>query len=186
MVSVGDVLRDLNTLLRRQAIAWYVFGAQAVVVFGRPRQTVDIDVTVDVAMDDVPALADSLKDAGYVARVDDLTEFARRTRAAPLIHEGSGIPVDVILAGPGLEREFLQRVVEVRIVDESVPFISPEDLIAVKVLAGRAKDLDDVRGIVEKQGQTLDESRIRDVLVRLEQALDRSDLLKVYESIRQP
>ena len=55
-----------------------------------------------------------------------------------------------------------------------------------EALAGRSKDLDDVRGIVEKQGPALDQVRIRNVLERLELALDRSDLLKVYESIRHP
>lgn len=184
MATVSDVLADLHALFQRHGIDWYVFGAQAVVVFGRPRQTADIDVTVDLAAGDIPQLASILHDAGYVARVDDLEEFAHRTRAAPVVHKSSGIPVDIILAGPGLEREFLERVVSVEIEGTPVPFLSPEDLIAIKVLAGRTKDLDDVRGIVEKQGPSLDEARVRDILERLEHALDRSDLVPTFESLK--
>lgn len=83
METVSDVLADLHALFQRHGIDWYVFGAQAVVVFGRPRQTADIDVTVDLAAGDISQLASILHDAGYAARVDDLEEFARRTRAAP-------------------------------------------------------------------------------------------------------
>lgn len=184
MDSVSDVLADLYALFQRRGIGWYVFGAQAVVVFGRPRQTVDIDVTADIALEAVSELADTLLDAGFTPRVDDLVEFAHRTRAAPVVHEESGIPVDIIFAGPGLEREFLERAVIVEIERMPIPFLSPEDLIAMKVLAGRSKDLDDVRGIIEKQGPSLDEARIRDVLERLERALDRSDLVATYESFR--
>lgn len=90
----------------------------------------------------------------------------------------------MVLAGPGLEREFLQRTSDIDVGRTRVPFISPEDLVAIKILAGRQKDLDDVRGILERLGPSLDEDRVRDVLVRLEHALDRSDLVSMFESLR--
>jgi hypothetical protein len=54
-------------------------------------------------------------------------------------------------------------------------------LIVTKVLAGRAKDLDDVRGIIAAQEETLDLRRVRTLLRALEVALDRSDLLPCFE-----
>ncbi|MEX2400268.1 MAG: nucleotidyl transferase AbiEii/AbiGii toxin family protein [Rhodothermales bacterium] len=183
MATVSDVLADLDTLFQRRGIDWYVFGAQAVVVFGRPRQTLDIDVTIDLAVEEISELAVALYESGYEARVDELEQFVRRTRAAPVVHAASGIPVDIIFAGPGLEREFLERAVPVDIENARIPFLSPEDLVAIKILAGRPKDLEDVRGILEKQGPALDEARVRDILERLERALDRSDLVPTYESL---
>ena len=184
MGSVADVLADLKVIFQRHEIRWYVFGAQAVVVFGRPRQTIDIDVTVRLALDEISKLASALDQAGFAARVENFEAFVHRTRAAPVVHRRSGIPVDIILAGPGLEHEFIERAVPLEIDGNSIPFVSPEDLIATKILAGRPKDLEDVRGIFEKQGHSLDETRVIDILERLEQALDRSDLVPMYESLR--
>jgi hypothetical protein len=42
----------------------------------------------------------------------------------------------------------------------TVPFISPEDLMVTKLLAGREKDIDDVRGVLAERGSALDETRI--------------------------
>lgn len=184
MGSVDDVLADLHSIFQRRGIAWYVFGAQAVVVFGRPRQTLDIDVTIDLGIDEMSKLASALSTAGFITRLENLEDFVRRTRAAPVVHRASGIPVDIILAGPGLEREFIARAVDVEIEGNSIPFISPEDLIVTKILAGRAKDLEDVRGILDKQRRKLDVARVSEVLDRLERALNRSDLLAAFESLR--
>ena len=38
-------------------------------------------------------------------RVDD-PEFVRRTRVMPFVHVATGMPLDVVLAGSGLEDEF--------------------------------------------------------------------------------
>jgi predicted nucleotidyltransferase len=62
-----------------------------------------------------------------------------------------------------------------------VPFISPEDLITTKILAGREKDIEDVRGVLSERGDTLDMHRIRETLALVEQALGQSDLLPVFE-----
>lgn len=64
----------------------------------------------------------------------------------------------------------------------AVPFISPEDLIVTKVLAGRGKDIDDVFGVLSKRGSTLDLDQIRTTLRMLEDALGQSDLMPVFHA----
>jgi len=58
----------------------------------------------------------------------------------------------------------------------SIPVISPEDLIVTKVLAGRSKDIEDVRSVIHERRASLDAERIRTLLGLLEQALGQSDL----------
>jgi len=62
-----------------------------------------------------------------------------RTRVLPFRHVKSGLPLDVVLAGPGLEEDFQARAVPIDIEGVLVPVITAEDLIITKVLAGRAK-----------------------------------------------
>lgn len=99
----------------------------------------------------------------------------------PLEHGASGLGLDVVLAGPGLEDLFLERAVAIDVAGTLVPFISPEDLIVTKVLAGREKDLEDVRGVLSERGATLDVDRIRETLRLLEEALGQSDLMPVFD-----
>lgn len=90
--------------------------------------------------------------------------------------------MDVVLAGPGLEEEFLERAIDVQIESTTVPVISPEDLIVTKVLAGRSKDIEDVRGVLRERAESLDIARIRATLHLLEDALAQRDLVAVFET----
>jgi hypothetical protein len=179
--ELAEVLQALERLFSSVGVRWYLFGAQAVVAYGVPRLTADIDVTVDLAIDRVPDLVGQARSRDLTPRIEDLDPFVQRTRVIPLQHEPTGLPVDIVVAGPGLEVEFLGRAREVIIEGVSIPVISPEDLIVTKVLAGRPKDLEDVNGIL-RTGESLDLPRVREVLGLLEEALDRRDLLPGFET----
>ena len=109
-------------------------------------------------------------------------DFVARTRVLPLIHGPSGIPVDLVLAGSALELEFLERARIRNVGGLDLPVIAAEDLIVTKILAGRPKDLDDVRAILVVSGASLDLGRARRVLADLEAALDRRDLLALLDA----
>jgi len=88
-----------------------------------------------------------------------------------------------VVAGPGLEVEFLEHRRTVDVGGIGVPVISPEDLVVTKVLAGRPKDLEDVRGVLREQAGRIDLERSRHFLRLLEEALGRSDLVSVLERL---
>ncbi len=130
---------------------WYVFGAQAVQVWGQPRMTADVDVTVRLRSGDPKPFVAAMKRAGFDLRFRDVDGFVKKTRVLPFVHRRSRIPLDVVLAGPGLEEEFLERARQIDLGGIIVPVISPEDLLVTKLLAGRPKDLEDVQGILRER-----------------------------------
>jgi hypothetical protein len=87
---------------------WYVFGAQAVIAYGVPRLSADVDVTLQLVPDAPDRFVRDMDAAGFALRVDD-PEFVRRTRVLPFVHRATAMPLDVVLAGSGLEDEFLDR-----------------------------------------------------------------------------
>lgn len=179
--GVPDLLRDLARTLPAWCDGWYLFGAQAVQVWGLPRLSADVDVTIRLRSQDVGPFVAAMRDAGFTMRVPDPERFAAEMRVLPFLHEASRIPLDAILAGPGPEEEFLERAKVVSIEGVRVPVISPEDLVVTKVLAGRPKDLEDVRGILRQTGTRFESERVRSLLGSLEAALDRSDLRTLFE-----
>ena len=177
----ADLLRALSAVLKTQGIRWYLFGAQAVAIWGRPRLTTDVDVTVQPESG-AEALIALLRGAGFKLSEAFSDEFVRSTRVLPLIHQSSGMPLDVVLAGPGLEEQFLHRAVVVALDDFAVPVISPEDLVVTKLLAGREKDVEDIRGVLRVRAGRLDLDYIRRTLTMVEDALGQSDLRPLFET----
>jgi len=176
-----ELLSALANVLPRWG-RWYVFGAQAVIAYGVPRLSADVDVTLALAPDEPERFARDMEAEGFGLRVDD-PDFVRRTRVMPFVHHATGLPLDVVLAGSGLEDEFLDRARPIDVGGATVPLIDPTDLIIAKVLAGRPKDLDDARNLWRLHHHTLDAERIRRTLRLLEDALGQSDLLPAFESI---
>lgn len=180
---LAELLAGLGSVLSSQGGRWYLFGAQAVVLWGRPRLTADVDVTVEIDPTAVPRLLAALAPRGFELRLRrDVDDFIARTRVLPLWHRPSDLQVDMVLAGPGLEEAFLERAIVVDVGGVPVPVIAPEDLVVTKILAGRPKDLEDVRGILAERGARLDPEAIRATLQLLEEALGQSDLLPLFES----
>jgi hypothetical protein len=167
--------------MRERKLRWYLFGAQAAIVWGSPRLSADVDVTADIRAEALDEYITAMRGQGFDLAFSD-ADFVERTRVLPFLHRASRMPLDVVLAGPGLEDEFLERAISVDVEGTLVPVISPEDLIATKILAGRPKDIEDIRGVLHERRESLDVERIRAVLGLLERALGQSDLLPLFES----
>lgn len=116
-------------------------------------------------------------------RVDD-PAFVECSRVLPLVHTATRLPVDVVLAGPGIEDEFLARAVSHSIDGVQVPVVDVSDLVIMKVLASRPKDIDDVIMLLRVQGSRIDVIRVNTVLQMLEEALGQSDLLSAFDQAR--
>jgi len=180
--AFAKLLGAAAPVIERWSDGWYLFGAQAVILWGRPRLTADVDVTVRLRTPDTAGFCHDMEQAGFRLRVADAAAFLARTRVLPFLHVPNQLPLDVVLAGPGIEDTFIQRAVTVEIEGRSVPVVSPEDLIVMKILAGRPKDVEDAQSVLAERLDRLDLGYIRTMLAMLEEALERADLLPVIEA----
>lgn len=169
-------------LARRLRLRWYVFGAQAVNVHGFPRATADLDLTVDLGDGPTPSFLRALQAAGFTIQFND-PDFVAATRVLPVIHRASDIPIDLVMAGPGLEQLFLEDIHLETIGRRKIPFITAENLIVTKVLANRPKDLQDIRELLARR-PALDHDQVERLLSQLETALGQSDLVPLYRELR--
>lgn len=180
---LAELLADLRRALGGLGVRWYLFGAQAAILYGAARLTADVDVTVDLGSRRTADLVTALDGAGFELAVADVGGFVDATRVVPLVHRKTRMPVDVVLSGPGLEEVFFTRLEQRAVAGASVPVVSAEDLVAMKLLAGRPRDLEDALAVVRAQSQRLDATRIRHTLEQLERALDRRDLASELDAL---
>lgn len=142
-----------------------------------------MDVTVALQPDEPKRFAASMRRAGFALRVADLDDFLERTRVIPFVHADSAMPLDVVLAGSGLEDEFLGRAERIELGGARIPFLRPEDLLVTKALAGRPKDIDDAGALLRAHRGRLDIGRVRRLLAELEEALGQSDLVSAFDAL---
>jgi hypothetical protein len=181
--AVAEVLHDVSSAFQAIDARWYLFGAQAAIVYGAARLTADVDVSVELGDRPTRVLVDTLLATGFGLRVVDSDEFVARTRVLPVVHTSSRVPVDVVLTGPGIEELFLQRVQVQSMEGILVPVACADDIVVMKILAGRPKDLEDAAAIVAAMAKKFERRRAFETLRLLEQALDRSDLVPELERL---
>ncbi len=179
---VTDLLADLARGLGAFGVRWFLFGAQAAILHGAARLSADVDVTVDLGARSSRDLVAALSRESFGLRVADAEGFVEATRVLPLVHLASRMPLDLVLAGPGLEEQFFARVTERLVGHVRVPVVCAEDLVAMKILAGRSRDMEDVTAIIRAH-RDLDVEGIRGTLRILERALERADLMVELEGI---
>lgn len=177
--TASDLLARIAQTLDSRGIPYMVIGGQAVLVYGEPRLTKDIDITLGLGPDRLGDLLAVVSTLGLRPLVDPQT-FTRETLVLPCEEDDTGHRVDFILSFSEYERDALQRTRATMIEDVRVRFASPEDVIIHKMVAGRPRDLEDVASIVAKV-PALDE----DYLFRWLRAFEGDVARPLEEPLRQ-
>ena len=82
--------------------------------------------------------------------VEDPEAFVRKTLGLPVIDEDSGIRIDFIFSFSRYEKEALDRATGVIIIGTPVNFASLEDVVIHKIIAGRPRDMEDIKSMILK------------------------------------
>ncbi|WP_454061783.1 nucleotidyl transferase AbiEii/AbiGii toxin family protein [Candidatus Nitrospira salsa] len=144
-----QLLIKIANALRKQQIPYMVIGGQAVLLYGEPRLTRDIDVTLGVGVDHLSAIEGLVKKIGFQSLAPD-TAFIHETMVFPCQDQETGIRIDLIFSQSAYEQAALQRVNAISFHKTDVFFASAEDVVIHKVIAGRPRDIEDVRAILLK------------------------------------
>jgi len=160
-----------------------VIGGLAVQRWGEPRFTQDADLTVLAPLGSEAEIVDALL-LRFEPRRDDAKRHALDHRVL-LLRASNRVSLDVSLAATGFEEGVLLRASSWRLLD-GTPLVtcSAEDLVIYKLVAGRPGDIQDVIGIVGRQGQKLDAARIRDWGAQFAELKEDPDLLRPFDTAR--
>ena len=167
------LLKKIANAFQAHNIPYMIIGGQAVLLYGEPRLTKDIDVTLGVGVDnlnDIQSVAEFLQLKSLTA---DTEEFVKETMVMPVVEESSGIRVDFIFSFSPYERHAIERANDILIEGTPVKFATLEDVIIQKIIAGRARDKEDAKSILLKNPY-YDGKYIRYWLGEFDKALDEN------------
>ena len=127
-----------------------IIGGLAVIRWGEPRLTRDVDVSLFTGFGGEEAMARALLDL-FESRIDGALAFALEYRVL-LLQGSSGVPIDIALAGYPFEAEIIERASEFEYLPgTALRTVSAEDLIVLKAFANRRRDWSDIVGIIARQ-----------------------------------
>jgi hypothetical protein len=170
-----DLLGKIANSLDAAGIPYMVIGGQAVLLYGEPRFTRDIDVTLGAGTERADELIRLVNAQGWKLRPGVSREFLTTAMVLACEDPSSGLYIDFIFSVSD-EREALGRARTVRRGNAGVRFASAEDVVIHKMVAGRPRDIEDVRVILLKQ-RTFDVEYTRRWLHWLDEMLSRSLVL---------
>lgn len=181
MPKFENILEQIALSLDAHGMPYMVIGGQAVLVYGEARFTNDIDVSVGVSTDRLGELLRLVQDRGWKLLVSNPAEFVQKTLVLPCGDPASGLRLDFIFAISPYEQKAIERARGVAMGKATVCFASVEDVIIHKVVAGRPRDLEDVRNILLKN-QLIDANYVRQWLKEFDLSLSEEHL-KRFEAI---
>ena len=176
------ILANLALALDGQDIPYMIIGGQAVLLYGEPRLTRDIDVTLGASVDALPKIIGISKKLDLEPLVTDISNFVKQTMVLPTRDGATGIRVDFIFSFTPYERQAIKRAKRVSVKKTVVKFASPEDVVIHKIFAGRARDLDDIRSILLKN-PSINLSYIEKWLAEFDKSLPDKEFLKKFKEI---
>jgi hypothetical protein len=158
-----------------------VFGGQAVAIYGEPRLTRDIDITIGFEPQEAESVIAIIERLGMKVRVGNAKEFLAQTFVLPVLDSETSIPIDFVFSLTPFERDAIRRSKIVEIDGVPVHYVSLEDLVVMKIIAGRPRDLEDVQGVLLKN-PGYDRAFVKRCLQMFDQDLE-CNFLAVFDEI---
>jgi hypothetical protein len=180
--SLLAALSALVDSLREADVGVIIIGGVASSVLGRPRLTRDIDALADVPEDEWSRVVDAVAAFGIMPRIGAVLEFAVRSRVLLLRHEASQIDIDLIVATLPFERDAVAAGQSRSLGSIEIRLPRIEDLLIMKAIAHRPRDLLDIEGLLQAHPE-IDLERARRWIGEFAHAAVQPELLADFERL---
>jgi predicted nucleotidyltransferase len=181
MTKLEAAVVEVASFLEERSIPYMLIGGLAVSVWGEARATLDADFSIWVEPSNLESVVADISARFRPIPADPLS-FAAAARVLP-VTASSGVRADLVFASLPNERSVIARAAPKTIQGRNVLVVSVEDLIWMKLISERLKDIDDARRLLRRHAHSLDRAYLEPIVEELSDAFARADILRIY---RQP
>ena len=167
MRGVDETALAFDRAARAVGVPYAFMGAFAVMAWGEPRATTDVDTLLLVSDTNVAALIPALRKEGLTADQRDFHDALATGGHVSIFADDSIFWIDVKLARLPVERQQIAEAADVPIRGQTLRIVRPEETIAFKLSFGSPKDEQDAISILTRQAGMLDEARLETFAARL-------------------
>ncbi len=144
------LITKLGRELDNIGVGYIIIGGQAVLIHGEPRLTKDIDITIGINPKEKKKIINLTEKLKLNILVDDYEKFIDDTYVLPCESKEYSMRVDFIFSDTEYEKLAIKRAKKILLENYEINFASLEDLIIHKMIAGRARDIEDIEIILMK------------------------------------
>jgi len=180
---IEELIKKTAQRLDRDKIPYMIIGGQAVLLYGTPRLTRDIDITLGVDTDNFRLIEAVCKDLNLKILPDNPQDFAQDTKVLPAQEPESKIRVDFIFSFTPYEQQAIERSKKIQMDGYPARFASCEDVIIHKMLAARAVDVEDVKNILIKNKDSIDIEYTRKWLLQFSEIPEHKEILEKFNTV---
>lgn len=178
MIELEAALVEVATALDACGLAYVLIGGLAVALAGEPRTTLDVDVSVWTEPEQLNFALNCLCMKLRPTR-PDYRALVEQHRVLP-VRTATGTRADIIFAALPAERDMIRRGVSTPVGSRMVRVAALEDLIFMKLISEREKDLADARALLRRFKHTLDRGYLLPKIEEMAEALSRPDILATF------
>lgn len=154
--SIDDILLLVCKFLNGEGILYAIIGSIAVLYYGNPRTTMDVDIILKLREGDLGKLVAFMRKNDFFSSETDLiAAFGERSHCT-VEDKRSMIRLDLKSVYTEADELTLKRRKGVRWRNEMIYIASAEDTLANKLLFGSEQDLKDAEGLWVRQMGKLD------------------------------
>lgn len=175
-------LADLMKWLDATNIPSMVIGGVAASMLGQPRLTQDIDALAILPEGEWANAVSTAARHGILPRIENALDFARRSRVLLMRHVESGIDIDITFGALVFERAAIDNSEMHDIGGLRVRLPRVEDLLIMKAVARRPKDLQDIEGLLAAHPEA-DVATVRQWVSEFATAMSMSDMLDDFDKL---
>ena len=167
MRDLEQVAIAFDAACREAKVPYAFMGGVAVLAWGQPRTTMDVDALVKLNKTQAETLASALRNHDLQASAADFTDALRDRSHVTAFDSKSPIHVDIKIAATPEELAEISGARDIDFAPGRLRVVRPEDTIAFKLLFGSLQDLADARSILVRQKERLDLAALRVLCKRL-------------------
>ncbi len=150
MNALYQAAAEVGLFMAERQWPFCIIGGLAVLHWGEPRTTLDVDMTLLTGWGEEEPYVRTLLER-FESRIPDGYDFALNRRVL-LLRASNGKEVDIALGALPFEEEMVSRAVWLPFAPEvTLPCCTAEDLFIMKAFANRARDWIDAESILIRQ-----------------------------------
>jgi hypothetical protein len=179
MTIFEAALLEMTALLDELHFNYMLIGGLAVALWGEPRATLDVDLTIWVEAGQLDATVAALSQRLAVRTADPLA-FVRRSRVLPVL-ASNGIPVDLLFAAWPVEKQAIEQAVVRQVAGAPVRVVGLDHLLLLKLISDRPKDLADAEALLRRHRGGANVEWLGRELAALAEAIAQPEILARFK-----
>lgn len=183
MRSIKETALAFDRACRVAAVRYALVGGFAVMAWGQPRATTDVDALTRLDGVGLNDFVGALAAEGLRVAREDLEDAVDEGGHVTVFDAQSSYHVDLKPARTDAEKDQVETATEVAFETGRLRVASAEHTVAYKLLYGSERDLQDARSILAKLGRDLDRAKLARIAARLDVATQLVALMNEFQEL---